>query len=412
MDRTSWSLMRQRDFALLWWGGLITFLGNWILRVGLPITVLDLTGSTAALAATTAASFLPSLVLGPMVGVFVDRWDRKRVMVIANLAQAAVLSPMLLVDSADKVWILVAVAFASAGISPFTRTAENALLPRLVEQRHLAVANSLNALNNNLARFIGPLIGGTIAVVGGIVGVAAINAATYLISAGLVFLVRGRHRADRGETAESGPIRGMLRDLVEGFAVVRGSRLLWILFAMTVLIGLGEGVMATLFVVFVDRELSGGGEVFGWVVAAQAVGGVAGGLTAGWFAGRFPPRVVVGVSLVLFGLCDLITFNYPQWNPSPIPALVVMVLVGLPSVLYQATMLTLTQLATSDRLRGRVFALRHATLSGCMLAGTGIAAVTATRFDVVAILSTQALTPILAGVLGLVLLRRTVVPKQ
>lgn len=411
MDRTSWSLMRQRDFALLWWGGLITFLGNWILRVGLPITVLDLTGSTAALAATTAASFLPSLILGPLVGVFVDRWDRKRVMVIANLAHAAVLSPMLLVDTADKVWVLVAVAFASAGISPFTQTAENALLPRLVERRHLAVANSLNALNNNLARFIGPLIGGTIAVAGGIVGIAAINAATYLLSAGLIVLVRGRHRADRVET-EHGPVRGMLRDLVEGFAVVRGSRLLWILFAMTVLIGLGEGVMATLFVVFVDRELSGGGEVYGWVVAAQAVGGVAGGLTAGWFAGRFSPRAVLGISLILFGLCDLITFNYPQWNPSPIPALVVMVLVGLPSVLYQATMLTLTQLATTDRLRGRVFALRHAMLSGCMLAGTGIAAVTATGFDVVAILSTQALTPILAGLLGLVFLRRSVLPKQ
>ena len=411
MDRKSWSVMRQRDFALLWWGGLITFLGNWILRVGLPITVLNLTGSTAALAATAAASFLPSLVLGPLVGVFVDRWDRKRVMVVANLAQAVALSPMLLVDSPDLVWILTLVAFVSASISPFTMAAENALLPRLVERRLLPVANSLNALNNNLARFVGPLIGGTIAVAGGITAVAAINATTYLIAAGLIVLVRGRHRADQVAPSTHGAVRGMLRDLAEGFTVVRGSRLLWILFGMSVLIGLGEGIMATLFVKFVDQELTGGAMVFGWVLAAQAVGGVVGGLTAGWFAGRFSSRGLVGVSLILFGLCDLVTFTYPQWNPSPVPALVVMVVVGLPAVLYQATMLTLTQLSTSDRLRGRVFALRHATMSGCMLIGTGIAAVTATRFDAATILSAQTFGFVLAGVLGLVLLRGKVMPK-
>lgn len=405
MDRASRAIMRQRDFGLLWWGGLVSYLGTWMLRVALPISVLELTGSTAALAITSAASFAPNLILGPLVGVLVDRWDRKRVMVVANLAHVAVLAPLLLVHSESTVWIIPAVAFTSASIAPFNSIAENALLPRLVAEEHLTAANSLNAVNDNLARFVGPVIGGAVSVWAGLSGVALIDAATYLAAAGMIALVRGRHRAQQSVTATGNAVARMLRELRDGFATVRGSRLLWILFGMLALLSLGEGVMGTVFVVWVKQELSGGAQAYGLIIAAQAIGGVAGGLAGGWIAARMSPRMILGLGFIAFGLCDLTTFNYPQWYPSIVPALVIMAVVGIPSAVGFAAFTSLIQLAAPDRLRGRVFALRSAVMSLCLLAGSGIAALTAERVDVVTVLSVQACTPILAGIVALVVLR-------
>ncbi|GAA4904216.1 transmembrane secretion effector [Stackebrandtia albiflava] len=405
-------VLRQRDFALLWWGGLVSFLGNWTLRVALPVTVLELTGSTAALAATTAAGLLPALLIGPLVGVYVDRWDRKRVMVVGNLVQAAVLAPLLLVDSASEVWIVVVVALVSAGVSPFCQIAENALLPRLVPRRHLLTANSLNAVNNNLARFVGPVLGGTLAVTVGLPGVVVLDAATYLVAAGFAALVSGGHRPAGVASAAAGPVRRVAREMREGFSTIVSDGPLRVVFGMVVLIGLGEGVMATVFVVFVEQEIAGGAAAYGWLVAAQAVGGVCGGLAGGRFAARFSERHILGFGLVALGCCDLFTFNYPQWYSHVWPGLAAMIVVGLPSALSQAALTTVVQTRTPDRLRGRVFAVRGAVMAGFMIVGTGLAAASQSHLDVVTVLSLQALTPIAAGSAALVLLRTTGHPEQ
>ncbi|MGH8876419.1 MAG: MFS transporter [Stackebrandtia sp.] len=198
MGRTSLAVLRQRDFALLWWAGLISIAGNWMLIIAVPVAVYQLTGSAAVLAATTAAGWGPRILVGPLAGVFVDRWDRKRVLVIANLGQAVALAPLLLVDQPGEVWIVVAVLAVASSLSCFTSSAENALLPRLVPEAKLAAANSLNSANNNLARFAGPLLGGAALAAFGLSGVTLIDAASYLFAA-VMITVGNRHRGrDRG----------------------------------------------------------------------------------------------------------------------------------------------------------------------------------------------------------------------
>src|SRR5207248_2834049 len=138
--------LRQRNFVLLWLGGLISLIGDWVLIVGLPIYVYLLTHSVLALGITLLVSTIPNIVLGSIAGVFVDRWDRKRTMVITNLLLALALLPLLLVRTADRVWIVYLVAFVEACLEQFFSPAQNALLPALVEEAHLVQANSLNAL--------------------------------------------------------------------------------------------------------------------------------------------------------------------------------------------------------------------------------------------------------------------------
>ncbi|HEY0737259.1 MAG TPA: MFS transporter, partial [Herpetosiphonaceae bacterium] len=158
------SLLRQRNFALLWFGALISLVGDWMIRVSLPIYIYQLTGSTLATGLMFMAGVLPQILLGSVAGVFVDRWDRKRTMVISNLLLALTLLPVLFVTSVDRLWIVYGISFISATIAQFFAPAEHALLPQLVGEKHLLSANALNILNNNLARLIGPSLGGAAAV--------------------------------------------------------------------------------------------------------------------------------------------------------------------------------------------------------------------------------------------------------
>ncbi|HEY2793603.1 MAG TPA: MFS transporter, partial [Micromonosporaceae bacterium] len=83
-------LLRRRNFGLLWWAGLISVVGDWLLRVALPIYVLALTRSAGAVSGVVAAELLGVLAFGPFAGAYVDRWDRRRVVVVINAIQAVV----------------------------------------------------------------------------------------------------------------------------------------------------------------------------------------------------------------------------------------------------------------------------------------------------------------------------------
>ena len=127
-----------------------------------PVPAVDeLTGSSLATAGLVASRVAPQIVFGSFAGVFVDRWDRRRTMVaVTSLAQAVTVLPLFLVQSGGAVWVAYPVLAVSAILSSFSEPAENAFLPRLVPEAELVEANALNALNNSLARLIGPALGG------------------------------------------------------------------------------------------------------------------------------------------------------------------------------------------------------------------------------------------------------------
>lgn len=111
--------LRRRDFALLWTGGLISVTGDWVLSIGLPIYVLILSHSVLATSIILISGRIPSLLLGPLAGVFVDRWNRKRILVVGNMLSALALLPLLLVTTDDRIWIVNVVAFVEACVEQF-----------------------------------------------------------------------------------------------------------------------------------------------------------------------------------------------------------------------------------------------------------------------------------------------------
>ena len=135
-------LAGHRDLRLVLSAGLVSMVGDWILRIGLVYHVFVLTNSTVVSAILMLSSFVPQLLLGSVAGVFVDRWDRRRTMVVTNLLLAVGLLPLLLVRDASRVWIVFIVLFFESSVAQFFVPAEQALLPRLVSDDRLVTANA------------------------------------------------------------------------------------------------------------------------------------------------------------------------------------------------------------------------------------------------------------------------------
>jgi MFS family permease len=387
--------LRQRNFGLLWWAGLISITGNWLLGIALPIYVLQLTGSPASVSAVVTAGLLANLLFGAIAGAYVDRWDRRRVVTIVNLLQVLAVLPLVLVDRPGLVWTAVAVEFTESALAQFFQPAENALLPSLVTGENLTAANALNSLNNNIGRLLGPAVGGLAAVAFGLTGAVVLDAASYAIAAALCALITGTHRADRSDE----PRRHLLRELVDGVKALGRNRIVRSIFVMSTLGAIGEGMMATLFAFYVVDALHTDGRAMGWMMSAQAVGGIAGGLAATRVLNRFRPVPLIAATFAVFGLIDIAIFNYPRFSTTLWPVIAMFVLVGIPVGIRGGAVWTLFQVCTPDRLRGRLFSAiwMGAALAG--IVGANLAGSLGTHVNVLDLLTVQGTGPVVAAII-------------
>ena len=409
--------LRQRDFTLLWLGGLISLAGDWVLNVGLPIYVFLLTHSVAATSLMLLAGAVPNVLLGSVAGVFVDRWNRKRTMVVTNLLLALGLLPLLLARTPDRVWIVYIVMFAESTIEQFFTPAENALLPALVGEEHLVPANSLIALNRNLARLVGPAIGGVVAGFFGLNGIVLADAVSFLVAGLLIALiavtagVRAPEQAEQAPgnlaAAEAGAVTRVWREWVAGLRVIVSRRTLAVLLAVFAFTALGEGVFGVLYPVFVNRVLHGAALQIGELMSAQAVGGLIGGVLVGWAGRRVTSRWIMGLCSVAFGLIDLAIFNTPAFFPDFRIEVALFVAVGIPGIAFMTGMQSLMQAAAPDAYRGRVFGALGTTIGLLSLIGTIVAGTITDRFGVVAVLTVQGAGYVLAGLILIALLPRS-----
>jgi len=403
--------LRQRNFALLWFGGLISITGSTMLFVALPFYVYQLSHSTLATGAMFIAQTLPGVLLGTLAGVFVDRWDRKRTMVIADLSRAVLLLLLLMVRSVEWVWMVYVVAFLQSAVSQFFGPAENALLPRLVGEEHLVAANSLNALNNNVGMLIGPSIGGALIGLLGLPGVVLFNSASHVISSMLILLI-SRPTDSAGEMAEIAdpPPAGetaaatrapLWREWLEGLRLVKEDRVVSTIFAAAVMVLLAEGILHVLLVPFMD-VLHGGALEFGWILTLRGLGGLVGGLVVGRLGGALAPTRLFPLSLLAMGLLGLINYNFPTLSL----ALAVFFLIGVPAVASNVSSQTLLQTDVPESCQGRIFGALETTVALSMLCGQGLNSALADRFGVMTMLNMGSGLYILAGAVALMIMGR------
>ncbi len=154
-------LLANRSFLALWLGQMISFIGDYFYWLAVPIMVERLTGSALLVGLSVITTALPMLFLGPVAGVFVDRWDRKRMMITADVLRALLVLPCLLVRTPDQVWIYYVVGFLMSCVSRFFFPAQNAVLPLIVpDKSDLLAANGLMQMVQTVGLLAGPALAG------------------------------------------------------------------------------------------------------------------------------------------------------------------------------------------------------------------------------------------------------------
>jgi MFS family permease len=369
-------IFRNRPFGLLWTGQLLSAGGDWLLQVAVPVYVFRLTGSARDTGLTVVAEILPSLVLGPVAGVFADRWSRQRTMICANLLCAGAVSLLLLARRPSQLWLILLAILAENCACAFFRPACQAAVPALVgRDRDLATANAWSAAAGGTVRLICAPVGGVLYALAGFGLPVAVDAGTYLVSAFLVSLIaaapglKARARSGSADPPRRAGLRDLASDLRYGATRIGHNRVLAVLLAVSALFLLGNGACSALLVPYVVGSLH---------VRAASIGELFAALGAGYLLSAYLGRRACASGRLrgpVLGLLGLIVaaftglFNVHLFTL----AFVFIGLLGLGGGTFLMLEQTIVQRLVPDSVLGRISSAYSAVVMAATLAGALLA---------------------------------------
>jgi MFS family permease len=365
-------------FTRLYAAQLISFAGDWFATVALLGLALQLTGSPAVASLLIVVQTGAFALASPIAGVLADRYDRRRLMVAADLARVPVALAFLLARDADTLWIaFAAAALLSLGAAVFEPTS-SASLPNLVEKDELAEANVLigSAWGTMLA--VGAALGGLVAATLGRDVAFAINAASFGASALLIVGIRRSFRARREEGDPPHERGGVAESIRVVLRFARGNRTLAALLLAKTTFGVGTGVIV-LLAVFGRDVFKAGDAGIGILFAARGLGAL---------IGPFLVRSIVGVSErgLIGGIAasfGIFAVSYALLPLAPIlPLAAVAVFAGHLGGGAQWTLSSYgLQRAAPDAIRGRVFSFDYGLVTLTITLSTLVAGFLAERYS-------------------------------
>jgi len=353
------SLLRNRNYTLLWVGQLVSVFGDRLHQIALLVLVSALTANDLGQIGLVIATIgVPSLLFGLFAGALVDRWKRRNVMIISDLIRALLVASIPTLARMDIAWIYV-ITFLLTTVSLFFRPAKDALLPHIVPEHGLLTANSLSSATDTTMEVLGyPLAG---ALVGGLMGSMAggvgielafyIDASTYLFSAFMIYHLSVPNT--RSSQSQEG-LKNLLGMVMSGLRFVRSSAPL---LTNTLLIAMGALVAAgslTLAYGYATEVAHSGPFGYSILEAAMGLGNVVGALWVGRWGGRYAKGRLILIGLILLGLTNsLLALSTQMWF-----ATVMMAGAWIANMLFFIPSVTLVQQLAPDEFRGRVLSFR------------------------------------------------------
>ena len=340
----------------LWAGTVVSLFGDWFNTLALYRLALDLTGSEAALGGVFLTKLLPLALASPLAGVLVDRFDRKRILIGADLARAAIVLGFLLVRDAGDLWLLYALAAAQIAVSAAFTPAKNALLPGITSPRELLTANALLSATWSTMLALGAAAGGPAVDAFGTDAVFLFDAATYLVSAAFLWRLRAPEARRPAVTgAAEGALRVAGRQIADGWRYLARRPDVGRMALAKASWGVGGGGLILALALVGDRLFPGVGTTgIGVLFAARGVGTGVGPLVGrALFRDERRWPAVLGACVVASGL------GYVAISQVLEARLAVVALVVLAHAASGANWVfstTLLQRRAEDAFRGRVFA--------------------------------------------------------
>jgi MFS family permease len=393
---SAFSVFRKRDFRLLWSAQLVSTVGTALTDLAAGILVFRHTGSALSVGLMFMAVSIPTLVVGLIAGVFVDRYDRRKIMVISDLLRAAIVVTIPFLISVDIAFLYVAVALVST-ISQFFNPANDALLPEVATDEELAAANSWIMISSFGSTSIGFALSGLLATAFNIDWAFYLDALTFLFSAACLVFVRVGHI----ETEEKTSVGVVLSNLKDGVTTLARTPILRSLFISGAPIFLSFGLWNVLLLPFAVDALHATPFEYGLQEGLTSVGFVVGSLLMAKYSARLPEGTWIVVSTIAMGIAGVLY----GFVTSIVVAIILVTISGFFNAPSSIARRVVLQRNTPREMRGRVFGAYNVARDVMFLIGialAGLADVVDIRLLIVAssvlLIAAGLVTAILPGV--------------
>ena len=391
-------------FAAYWLAQTISLFGDRLHQVALGVLVYSVTNSPLATGLVFLAATLPNIVLGPIAGTFVDRWEHKRVMIASDLIRAVLVIAIPFAAAAD-VFLVYPLVFVVTTVSLFFRPAKVALLPRIVNEEDLMAASSATWTADTLADIVGfPLAGLFVAFLGSQATQLALafvaDSATYVLSAVLLATVAVAPLVRNLAPRTTGALRLFGDQLIEGWRFLRTRPPLIQNTLISALAQMTVGVTLALTVVYARDALDGRiipyPQNYAAIETAIGIGNLVGGLAVGAIGARLRKGwlvvggfLVMGVSTVVLGLTSNVLL-----------ALGAATIIGVANLVYIIPTQTIFIEMTPIELMGRVVAFRSSLVFGAMTLAMAIAGIVAESVPAGLVIAAFGALTALGGLIG------------
>jgi MFS family permease len=367
----------NRNFALLWSGQAISYIGDFVFDTTLILWIAARIGAgqswaPAAVSGLLVCILLPTLAGGPIAGVFVDRWDKRRTMLAMDAARAGLVASLLIAASVvlsavGQLAMIYTVVLLATVCQQFFGPARMALIGDVVEEGQRARASGLGQVTMSLAAVIGPPLAGPLLFSVGVQWALLANALSFVASFAAIALVHAPPAARSVALGEKG---NAWRELVDGIRFYAGNRVLMTLLIAVSLAMLGAGALNALDIFFVTGNLHTSASLYGYLSAAFGLGSVAGAILASVYAQRIGPARLFWIALLLTGIGILVYARLTSFWP----AVALLCVVGMPVAGLNVAVMPLVLQSTPRDFIGRVTsvlqpAVSLASLTSIVLAG-------------------------------------------
>jgi MFS family permease len=392
------ALLQNRGFRYLLAGQFLSLVAPWCQRTMVLIWVYALTKSGTGVSLMGLSEALPMLVLAPVAGVFVDRWDRGRTMTMVVVVQALLLLPLLLVRGASDFWLILAVTLAISAASQFFQPAAAAALPAIVSKEEIGQANGLLQISNSVVPIIAPGLAALL--------FAALGPHKEVLLLGGIYLlavpVLARVPAPRPDQA-AGARPAFVGEMAAGLRYVLASGLIRAVMLVAFIALLGIGGLSVLDVVFVTRALHAPTADVGILLTASGAGQLTGGLLVSALAKRLDRHYhrLLGLSIVLAGAGTVL---YSQM-PAMAWAAGVLFVSGAIFPFLIVAFITLVQRATENAFMGRVMSLVTMCMSVASILSLTASGSLTDLFGVRQVIAGGGAILVVSGVVGLFVVR-------
>ena len=366
-------MLSNRSFSLLWVGQLVSQSGDFIFDVVSLWLVLQLTGNIFAVGLTTATIFLPPILIGPIAGVYVDRYNRRDILLLSNILQAAIVGGIAILYSVGQlnfILLLVLLFVLNTG-AQFVRPSVSATIPDIVSKDDLAAANGLFSITQSLNQIAGFGLGGLMILLLGVEIPIYYDSLTFIFAAVAVSLIARSVLAvpEAPQPSLGGLPRPSFREkFLEGLRFIRTSRFLLELIALAIVLNFLAGGVQTLLAPYAKITVNGNAGTYGTMLAALSLGTVIGSIAVGKIESRkyvgkllFIGLLAAGGGVAGMGLTSVALY-----------ATILMFVIGLSTAFVNLPLQVLVQARVPGQMLGRVFT----SLGALVTIATPVAAVT------------------------------------